>query len=177
MMRRLPSAVFVPSTALSGVVLASPTDRAFQALFVFGFLCRAVLRYRAINHHIRCTRKAESLHFASHNRRSYCVPLQGMRFRQIRDCRFSLVLIRKGFSQALFFRIRFYRLKRSCLRDILKDVFLLKPQCFSDSQNEYRAAPITVYLYVAAAERAAYYDDFETNANREVLVCATHHYR
>ena len=146
------NAVFVPSTVLSGVVLAALKDQSLQALFVFDFPGRAGFRYRAINHHIHCTRKAESLHSASHTRPSYCVPLQGIRFRQIRDCRFSLVLIRKGFSQALFFRIRFYRLKRSCLRDILKDVFLLKPQHFFDRKNEYRAVPITVCLYVAAAE-------------------------
>ena len=100
-----------------------------------------------------------------------------MRFRQIRDCRFSLVLIRKGFFQALFFRIRFYRLKRSCLRDRLKDVFLLKPQCFSDRQNEYRAVQPRVCLYAAAAEREAYCGDFEIHASLEVLVCGTHHYR
>ena len=163
---RPPNAVFVPSTVLSGVVLASPTDRAFQALSVFGFLCRAVLRYRAVNHHIRCTRKVESQHFASHIRRSYCAPLQGMLFRPTKRYRSVPFLIRTGFSPALFFRSRFYRLKRSCLRDILKDVFLLKPQCFSDSQNEYRAVQPRVCLYAAAAEREAYCGDFEINIPR-----------
>ena len=130
-MRQLPSAVFVPSTVLSDVVLASPTDRAFQALFVFAFLCRTAFRYRVVNHHRRCTRKAESLHFASHIRRSYCAPLQGTLFRPTKRYRSVPFLIRKGFSPALFFRIRFYRLKRSCLRDILKDVFLFYTVIFA----------------------------------------------
>ena len=165
MMRPL-NAVFVPSTVWSGVVLAALKDQSLQALFVFGFLCREALRYRAVNRQRRCTRKVESLHFASHTRRSYCAPLQGMLFRPTKRYRSVPFLIRTGFSPTLFFRIRFYRLKRSCLRDRLKDVFLLKPQCFSDRQNEYRAVQPRVCLYAAAAEREAYCGDFEINIPR-----------
>ena len=165
MMRPL-NAVFVPSTVWSGVVLAALKDQSLQALFVFDFPGRAAFRYRAINRHIHCIRKVESLHSASHTRPSYCVPLQGIRFRPTKRYRSVPFLIRTGFSPALFFRSRFYRLKRSCLRDISKDVFLLKPQCFSDRQNEYRGVQPRVCLYAAAAEREAYCGDFEINASR-----------